>query len=277
MVTQWSQGTARTTAATAEATAEGETVAGIELNGLLDLTVTPLKEFFAALNAGERSVLYILLGLAAGIGFLLGRRRRAERGRPRRFSGWRFPSFQNPGEARVSRALLRHFHAPDYHLMNHVTLRMDDGTTQVDHILVSRFGVFVIETKDYEGWIFANERDAKWTSVRYRMKYRFQNPLRQNFRHVLAVQALLEFVPQEAIKPVVVFCGGAVFKTDVPAGVYDLQGLVDHVRQQQVALLTVERMQQAVGRIETARLAISGETDVEHVESLRRRLGVGST
>ena len=43
--------------------------------------------------------------------------------------------------------------------MNHVTLRMDGGTTQVDHILVSRFGVFVIETKDYSGWIFANESE----------------------------------------------------------------------------------------------------------------------
>jgi hypothetical protein len=39
--------------------------------------------------------------------------------------------------------------------MNHVTIRMDDGTTQVDHILVSRFGVFVIETKHYTGWLFA--------------------------------------------------------------------------------------------------------------------------
>jgi hypothetical protein len=266
------------TVATAVAgTAEGETVAWIELRTLLDLTVTPLRDFLTALNAGERSVLYILLGLAGGIGYLLGRRRRTERGRPRRFSGWRFPSFQNAGEALVSRVLLRHFRAPDYHLMNHLTLRMDDGTTQVDHVLVSRFGVFVIETKDYSGWIFANERDAKWTQVRFRVKHRFQNPIRQNYRHILAVQALLEFVPRDAIRSVVVFCGNAEFKTEQPSGVVRVEELVDHLRRSSTPLMPLALMQQAVGRLEMARLAISGETDVEHVENLRRRLGAESS
>jgi hypothetical protein len=69
-------------------------------------------------------------------------------------------SFQNHGEALLSRVALTNFGPPDYHLMNHVTLQMNDGTTQVDHILVSRFGVFVIETKDYKGWIFANANQA---------------------------------------------------------------------------------------------------------------------
>jgi hypothetical protein len=67
--------------------------------------------------------------------------------RHRAFRAWRFPSFQNSSEARVSRTLLSHFRAPDYHLMNHVTLRMDDGTTEVDHILVSRYGVFGAGTR----------------------------------------------------------------------------------------------------------------------------------
>jgi len=36
------------------------------------------------------------------------------------------------------------------------SIQLNDGTTPIDHIFVSRFGVFVIETKDYNGWIFAN-------------------------------------------------------------------------------------------------------------------------
>jgi len=240
---------------------------------LYDLAILPFKEFFEALNAAERSVLYILLAAAAILGFLIGRRRSSVAGRHRSFGAWRFPSLQNSGEELVSRVLLAHFRAPDYHLMNHVTLRMDDGTTQVDHILISRFGVFVIETKDYSGWIFANAADAKWTSVHYRFKHKFQNPIRQNFRHVLAVQKLLEFVPRDAVKSVVVFCGQAEFKTDVPAGVVDVEELISYVKQHTVELLALNRMQYAVGRLETARLALSGKTDVEHVESLRRRLG----
>lgn len=91
----------------------------------------------------KRTVLYILFTLA--VGFVIGRYRAS-----------RAASFQNRGETLLSRVALTNFGPPDYHLMNHVTLRMNDGTTQVDHILVSRFGVFVIETKDYKGWIFAN-------------------------------------------------------------------------------------------------------------------------
>jgi hypothetical protein len=35
------------------------------------------------------------------------------------------------------------FLAPDYHLLNHVTLDTEDGNTLIDHIHVFRFGVFV--------------------------------------------------------------------------------------------------------------------------------------
>ena len=73
--------------------------------------------------------------------------------------------------------------------------------------MVSRFGVFVIETKDYKGWIFAGPRDRYWTQVLYRAKFRFQNPIRQNHRHVLAIRELLEFLPADVIHSVVVFTG----------------------------------------------------------------------
>jgi hypothetical protein len=240
---------------------------------LYDLAILPFKEFFDALNAAERSVFYTLLAAAAALGFVLGRRRSPGARRYKTLGAWRCPSFQNSGEELVSRILLAHFRAPDYHLMNHVTLRMDDGTTQVDHILVSRFGVFVIETKDYNGWLFASESDAKWTNVHYHLKYKFQNPIRQNFRHVIAVQNVLEFVPRGAIKSVVVFCGSAEFKTDVPAGVVHVDELIEYLKRHTVELLALNRMQYAVGRLETRRLALSGKTDVAHIESLRRRLG----
>jgi hypothetical protein len=159
------------------------------------------------------------------------------------------------------------------HLLNHVTLRLPDGSTQVDHILVSRFGVFVIETKDYNGWIFANAKHATWTQVLFHSKFRFQNPIFQNLRHVRAVQELLDFLPPEAVRSIVVFTGEAEFKTEVPFGVFGLRGLVDHLRRSTTEVMSLNRMQFCVGRLETVRLAISGTTDVEHVESLERRHG----
>jgi hypothetical protein len=180
-------------------------------------------------------------------------------------------SFQNRGEALLTHTLRKHFNTDDYHLLNHITLKQGDGTTQIDHILVSRFGVFVIETKDYTGWIFANAEHATWTQATFNDKYKFQNPIHQNYRHVLAVQALLDFMPSTVIHSVVVFVGDAEFKTDVPAGVFTLPKLIEYLKGCTEEVLSLNRMQFCVGRVETERLAVSGKTDLEHLQALRHR------
>ena len=208
----------------------------------------------------------ILVGLAIafGIGVALGRARSPTH------------SFQNRGEARLTHELRRYFVAPHYHLMNHITLPIEDGTTQVDHILVSRFGVFVIETKDYKGWIFADGKNAKWTQVLFRHKFQFQNPIFQNFRHVRTVQQQLDFLPAGGVKSAVIFTGEAKFKTAIPPGVFGVPAFVDHVCQQTTEMMSLNRMQFCVGRLETARLAITSETDVKHIEHLNRKHVTGS-
>jgi len=238
------------------------------LNGLV---IRPLSRFFLGLNGSDGRALFVLLAAAVALGFVIGRRRTFRTGGRRHIGALGFPRFQNSGEALVSRVLLSHFGPPDYHLMNHVTIRMDDGTTEVDHILVSRFGVFVIETKDYSGWIFANATEPTWTQVLFRRKVKFQNPILQNKRHVRAVRGLLDFLPPEAIKSVVVFSGEAEFKTDAPQGVITVGQLAKYLNHQTEEVMSLDRLQLCVGRVETARLAISRETDVEHIQSLARR------
>lgn len=205
----------------------------------------------------------IAVFVALVIGFVLGR-----------YQTHQTHAFQNRGEARLSRALKMRFVAPDYHLLNHVTLRLKDGTTQIDHVLVSRFGIFIIETKDYKGWIFAGQGDPYWTQVLYRVKFRFQNPIRQNHRHVRAIQELLDFLPADVVRPVVVFTGDAEFKTDIPDGVFTLAGFLACVEGHVAEVMSVNRVQFCVGRLETARLSITKATDVEHVQGLRRRYGI---
>jgi hypothetical protein len=181
--------------------------------------------------------------------------------------------FQNRGEALLSRATRTYFRPPDYHLLNHITLQVRDGTTQIDHILISKFGVFVIETKHYSGWIFGNAKHAVWTQVQFKQKFRFRNPIFQNLRHVRAVQDLLDFLPPGVIQSIVVFTGQAEFKTEVPHGVFNLSGFIDYVQKHSVEVMSLNRVQFSVGRLETARLAVTGETDIEHVQSLERRYG----
>lgn len=209
------------------------------------------------------TLLYVLGAAVAGFGIGRYRARRAR-------------TYQNRGEALVSDALRAHFSLPGYHLMNHLTFPWENGTTQIDHVLVSRFGVFVIETKHYRGWIFADARDAKWTQVLFGYKFRFRNPIIQNSRHVQAVRGRLDFLPPVAVKSVVVFTGEAEFKTQMPQNVFHVPGLIDYLREQTVAVISLNRMQFCVGRLETTRLAISRKTDIEHVESLERRYGLAT-
>jgi hypothetical protein len=212
--------------------------------------------------AQEHSTALLVL-VAFAFGYLIGLRRILPR----------LTQYQNSGEALVSSVLRAHFPPPDYHLMNHVTLQMDDGTTQIDHILVSRFGVFVIETKSYKGWIFADANQRTWTQVLYKAKFRFQNPIMQNSRHVRAVRVLLDFLPPDAIRSVVVFTGTAEFKAAVPEGVCDISELARYLWKQTDEVMSLNRLQFSVGRLETERLTVSRQTDLEHVLSLERRHG----
>ncbi|ENY3838983.1 nuclease-related domain-containing protein, partial [Vibrio vulnificus] len=87
------------------------------------------------------------------------------------------------GEFLVNK-LLSQLPDSDYTLVRNVTLPTDDGTTQIDHIVVSRFGIFVVETKNMKGWIFGSKSQKQWTQKVYRHSSKFQNPLHQNYKHV---------------------------------------------------------------------------------------------
>ncbi len=57
---------------------------------------------------------------------------------------------------------------------------------------MSTHGIFVIETKNYKGWIYGKEKDRQWTQVIYKRKERFQNPIHQNYGPIKALETLLE-------------------------------------------------------------------------------------
>jgi hypothetical protein len=181
--------------------------------------------------------------------------------------------FQNPSEAALSRALLKRLPPPDYHLLNHLTLRTSDGTTQIDHVLISRFGVFVIETKSYKGWIFADPTDRNWIQVLYRTRFRFQNPIHQNYRHMCAVRELFDFLPSDAITSIVVFAGSARFKTPIPDGVFRINDFLSYLEGKHTEVMSLNRVQFCVGRLETTRLSVSRRTDVEHIQHVRGKYG----
>ncbi|MEC3883926.1 NERD domain-containing protein [Halobacillus sp. HZG1] len=94
------------------------------------------------------------------------------------------------GEAKVS-LLLKRLNESEYYVMNDLMLKTEKGTTQIDHVVVSVYGVFVIETKNYKGWIFGDEKCKKWTQVIYKKKHTFMNPIHQNYGHIKGLEEVL--------------------------------------------------------------------------------------
>ena len=181
---------------------------------------------------------------------------------------------ENQGEAAVRKVLTDYCRKSTSHLLNNITLRYKDGTTQIDHILLTQNGILVIETKHYSGWIFAHEKQKSWTQVIFKIKHKFQSPIVQNKKHVSAVRSLLDFMPKEQIQSLVVFTGRAEFKTEIPPNVvhlHQLESFVDGIR---FASITHNRLQFCIGRIEYERFEITSQTDVEHQAYLEQKFGV---
>lgn len=97
---------------------------------------------------------------------------------------------ENDGELAMARRLRRLSRFRYFKLHD---LMINNGTmdAQIDHIVVSRYAIFVIETKDYGGSIVGSEWDQNWTQHFKRSQYSFHNPIRQNYGHAKAVEALL--------------------------------------------------------------------------------------
>lgn len=122
------------------------------------------------------------------------------------------------GEARVRRRLAADLAPLGCLALHDLTLPTAEGTTQIDHVVIARCGVFVIETKTMAGRIFGDARQARWTQVLPGHKTRFQNPLRQNYKHIKVIEACLGLAP-ERIHSVVAFVGAARPKTEMPENV----------------------------------------------------------
>ena len=110
-------------------------------------------------------------------------------------------------KGKISESLVNHkleSLTEEYVVMNNVLLKSNGYSTQIDHLVVSPYGVFVIETKGYKGWIMGHENSEYWTQVVFRSKHKFYSPIRQNEGHIRFIRRLLK---NDSIKfiPIVVF------------------------------------------------------------------------
>jgi len=172
------------------------------------------------------------------------------------------------GETMVNMAARLLLNKHDYHLIKNVTIPTEYGTTQIDHIIVSRFGVFVVETKNMKGWIFGSERQKTWTQQIYKSKHRFQNPLHQNYKHTKTLEAALG-LESDKLFSVVVFVGDSTFKTAMPENVTYGRGYIRYIKSKAQPQLSETEVHQIIQQITYGRLKPSIKTHRQHASHVR--------
>ncbi len=155
-----------------------------------------------------------------------------------------------------------------YHLVKDVTLPTEDGSTQIDHIIVSKYGIFVVETKNMKGWIFGNPNQKTWTQKLYKHTSKFQNPIHQNYKHIKTLESLLGLNDQQ-IHSVIVFIGDSTFRTDMPENVTSSGGYIRYIKSKTKPVLTESEVNEIIEKIESGRLTPSFKTNREHVAHVR--------
>jgi predicted RNA-binding Zn-ribbon protein involved in translation (DUF1610 family) len=160
-----------------------------------------------------------------------------------------------------------------YTSIHNVTLQTSNGTTQIDHIIVSKFGIFVVETKNMDGWIFGDEKSQQWTQSLFSKKFRFQNPLLQNYRHTKVLEKFLGVTPEKLIS-VVMFWGECELKTALPSNVMT-HGYIGFIKKHDAIQFSDDEVLQIVEALKSGMmpkgLINSFQTRQTHLRSLEDR------
>lgn len=153
------------------------------------------------------------------------------------------------GEKRISSKLFSL--SNEYHLFNNVYIEVEGRSVQIDHVIISQYGVFVIETKNFTGWIFGTDQAEYWTKNVYGTKFQFRNPLKQNYSHMKSLQTLLD-IPVYKFIPIVVFLNGATLKCHTSGNVIYSHQLKKTILSCQTPLFPELEVQMLINKLHSA-------------------------
>lgn len=123
-----------------------------------------------------------------------------------------------------------------YIVLNNIMLKNNNNTYQIDHIVVSNYGIFVIEMKNYYGLIVGDEYKESWIQYLGKTKNYFKNPIHQNYGHVKALEELLN-LDNKLFIPIVCFSNQAKLKIETKNNVVQLDYLVSNIKRYQKVIL----------------------------------------
>lgn len=170
--------------------------------------------------------------------------------------------------SRVRRILAQGLDRRHYTILDRVTVPFGGGAIDVDHVVVSKFGIFVIDSLQASGWVSGTEVQDRWKQSSLGRIRRFDNPVHRNQLQAQALSTLLQ-LPPRLFHRMVVICGHRGFKGDPPPAVVAPDKLIRRMRSKGEHLLESEQAARALAGIEAARLKPGGGFFVDRVAILK--------
>ena len=171
------------------------------------------------------------------------------------------------GEMSV-RIWLKLLPSDQYMVINDLLISSHGHTSQIDHVIVSEYGIFVIETKNFQGWIYGGNYSEYWTQNIFGHKYELRNPILQNQGHIRALKRLLPNVPADSYIPIVAFSRRATLKLSTYEPVVYWSRLIREIRSHKTQHLTPEMVQQVYTTLISSHQN-SKEKRKEHVKNVK--------
>lgn len=155
---------------------------------------------------------------------------------------------------------------------NVTVLLSNSKTSQIDHVVVSRYGIFVIETKNYKGLIDINENTGYWTQSFSRNSYEFYSPIKQNNGHISSMKYLLKNKDYPYFN-IVSFVGTARFKSKhLPEGVArSIWSTVWQLRKWRKKALSKDQVSMIAKQIKERRMPNNRRTKRLHLQNVKSR------
>ena len=173
------------------------------------------------------------------------------------------------GEKKVA-LLLATLDKKKYRTINNLIIRAEGESTQMDHVVISNYGIFVIETKNYKGWITGYESGNYWKQKLYKENYNFPNPIRQNKYHIKLLRSALKLFSEVPYYPIVSFASEADIRVKTNEDVVYEEFLLGTIRGYRTEVISDDLKNDMFNYLKTIKM-MNKNYAKEHIKNIERK------
>jgi hypothetical protein len=140
----------------------------------------------------------------------------------------------------VNKYLMKHLPVSDYTLYSKISLPIPSGMADIDELVLSPYGIFVISCQPQTGRIYADTTSEVWTEQVGKNRNNFPNPSKQLPLKIAGVKQL--FGIDEHIHGLIVFDQEADFRTNMPSNVFQTGQLLAKIEHYDESVFTQEQI-----------------------------------